>query len=33
MDQGRIFERGTHKELLDRNGVYKKLHSLQSFIT
>lgn len=33
MDQGRIVERGSHKELLALGGVYKKLHSLQSFIT
>lgn len=33
MDQGRIVECGSHKELLALGGVYNKLHSLQSFIT
>ena len=31
MHDGCIVERGTHKELLDKNGVYKKLHDMQSF--
>ncbi len=31
LDKGTIVERGTHQELLAKNGVYKKLHSLQSF--
>lgn len=31
LDKGSIFERGTHQELIAKNGVYKKLHSLQSF--
>lgn len=30
LDQGKIVEEGTHSELLVRNGVYKKLHDLQS---
>ncbi|HRZ21814.1 MAG TPA: ATP-binding cassette domain-containing protein, partial [Bacteroidales bacterium] len=30
MDKGQIVERGTHQELLLRNGIYKKLHTLQS---
>lgn len=29
MDQGCIVERGTHAELLARDGVYRKLHELQ----
>lgn len=29
LDRGRIAERGTHMELLDRRGVYFRLHSLQ----
>jgi ATP-binding cassette subfamily B multidrug efflux pump len=29
MDQGRIVERGTHKELLARAGLYKEIHDLQ----
>ncbi len=28
-DNGQIIERGTHKQLLELNGIYKKLHSLQ----
>lgn len=30
MDKGRIVERGTHDELLKLNGVYNKIHELQS---
>jgi ATP-binding cassette subfamily B protein len=29
MDRGRIFERGTHDELLARGGLYKEIHDLQ----
>jgi subfamily B ATP-binding cassette protein MsbA len=29
MDRGRIVERGTHLELLERHGAYHRLHSLQ----
>ncbi|WP_150051654.1 MULTISPECIES: lipid A export permease/ATP-binding protein MsbA [Methylomonas] len=29
MEKGRIVERGSHRELLARNGVYAKLHSMQ----
>jgi tetraacyldisaccharide 4'-kinase len=29
MDQGKIVEQGTHAELLDNNGIYSKLHSMQ----
>jgi subfamily B ATP-binding cassette protein MsbA len=28
LDQGRIVETGTHAELLQRNGIYRKLHEL-----
>ncbi len=31
MHEGRIRETGTHSELLDKDGIYKKLHSLQMF--
>ena len=29
MDHGRIVERGTHRELLDRNDVYAHMWALQ----
>lgn len=29
MENGKIVEQGTHKELLDRNGAYTKLHAAQ----
>ena len=29
LDVGRIVERGTHQELLERNGYYAKLYSMQ----
>lgn len=29
MDQGKIIEQGTHSELLDNDGIYSKLHSMQ----
>ncbi len=29
--EGEIVERGTHEELLELNGIYKKLHSMQNF--
>jgi len=31
MQKGEIAEQGTHKELIDKNGVYKKLVEMQSF--
>ena len=31
LDTGRIIERGTHDELIAKNGHYKKLADLQSF--
>ncbi len=31
MHEGRIVEQGTHHELIEKNGIYKKLHSLQMF--
>jgi len=30
MDKGRLVERGTHDELIERNGLYKQLHDLQT---
>jgi len=32
MDEGKIVERGTHKELIELNGYYKKLHDAQLFV-
>lgn len=32
MQKGQLIERGTHNELLQRNGAYKKLHDLQAFV-
>jgi ATP-binding cassette, subfamily B, bacterial MsbA len=29
MERGRIVERGTHLELLERQGTYHRLHSMQ----
>ena len=31
VDHGRIAERGTHAELMERNGIYAKLIEMQSF--
>ena len=31
LDNGKIIERGTHEELISKNGHYKKLSTLQSF--
>ncbi len=31
MHEGRIVETGTHSQLLEKDGIYKKLHSLQMF--
>ncbi len=30
MDQGRIVEEGTHQELLEKNGMYRRIYDLQS---
>lgn len=32
LQAGELVERGTHTELLERNGVYRKLYDLQSFV-
>ena len=32
MQKGLIIERGTHTELLSKNGSYSKLHEMQSFV-
>ena len=32
LQQGELVERGTHNDLLERNGVYRKLYELQSFV-
>lgn len=32
MQKGEIIERGTHTDLIAKNGAYRKLHELQSFI-
>ena len=29
MDQGRIVQRGTHDELLNKGGLYKEIHDLE----
>ena len=29
LDNGEIVESGTHAELLDKNGIYKKLYDIQ----
>ena len=29
MNEGRIVERGTHDELIEKNGYYKKLYEMQ----
>lgn len=31
MDKGKIMEQGTHAELLEKNGIYKKLIDMQNF--
>ena len=31
LDSGKIIEKGTHQELMKKNGHYKKLSDLQSF--
>jgi ABC-type multidrug transport system fused ATPase/permease subunit len=30
MDNGRIVERGTHDALIERDGLYRRLHRLQT---
>jgi ABC-type multidrug transport system fused ATPase/permease subunit len=29
LDKGKITERGTHQQLLDKNGLYKRLYQIQ----
>jgi len=31
MNQGELIEQGSHKELLEKNGVYRKLYEMQNF--
>ena len=31
LQEGKIMEAGTHQELLEKQGVYRKLYDLQSF--
>ncbi len=31
LHKGEIVERGTHQELLEKNGAYRKLHDIQTF--
>lgn len=31
MDKGKIMEQGSHGELLEKNGIYKKLIDMQNF--
>ncbi len=31
VDKGKIVEKGTHKELISKQGIYKKLHDIQMF--
>jgi subfamily B ATP-binding cassette protein MsbA len=31
INQGELVEQGTHKELLEKNGIYKKLYDMQNF--
>ncbi len=33
LDNGEIVEQGTHKELIDTNGLYRKLINMQTFIS
>ena len=32
LQRGELVERGSHNDLLERNGVYRKLYELQSFV-
>jgi ABC-type multidrug transport system fused ATPase/permease subunit len=32
LDKGKIVEKGTHQQLLEKSGLYKRLYTMQEFI-